>query len=178
MESEREVTMRGFTIVELLIVIVVIAILAAITVVAYNGIQERSRNTQTIQAATEYAKALQAYKAINGAYPAPGGWTCIAGASTKCGNMTDTTSACFTVAQYSGSSPLDTQIKTVIQNLPQPSTQQIPCATGHLYGGVMYGWSWVLWYLSGTQSCTNLGGLVNITTNYSGNVTQCYGTLP
>ena len=30
---------HGFTIVELLIVIVVIAILAAITVVAYNGIQ-------------------------------------------------------------------------------------------------------------------------------------------
>lgn len=33
----------GFTIVELLIVIVVIAILAAITVVAFNGIQERSK---------------------------------------------------------------------------------------------------------------------------------------
>jgi prepilin-type N-terminal cleavage/methylation domain-containing protein len=33
----------GFTIVELLIVIVTIGILAAITVVAYNGIQERAR---------------------------------------------------------------------------------------------------------------------------------------
>lgn len=36
-------TQHGFTIVELLIVIVVIGILAAITVVAYNGIQEKSR---------------------------------------------------------------------------------------------------------------------------------------
>lgn len=34
---------RGFTIVELLIVIVVIGILAAITIVAFNGIQERAR---------------------------------------------------------------------------------------------------------------------------------------
>ena len=34
---------RGFTIVKLLIVIVVIGILAAITIVAYNGIQERGK---------------------------------------------------------------------------------------------------------------------------------------
>ncbi len=36
---------RGFTIVELLIVVVVIAILAAITIVAYNGIQNRAYET-------------------------------------------------------------------------------------------------------------------------------------
>ena len=36
---------RGFTIVELLIVIVVIAILAAITIVSYNGIQSRASDT-------------------------------------------------------------------------------------------------------------------------------------
>lgn len=34
---------KGFTIVELLIVIVIIGILAAITIVAYNGIQDRAR---------------------------------------------------------------------------------------------------------------------------------------
>lgn len=38
----------GFTIVELLIVIVVIGILAAITIVAYNGIQERARMAAAI----------------------------------------------------------------------------------------------------------------------------------
>lgn len=36
----------GFTIVELLIVIVVIGILAAITIVAYDGVQQRARDTQ------------------------------------------------------------------------------------------------------------------------------------
>ena len=38
-------TQTGFTIVELLIVIVVIAILAAITIVTYNGIQDRSKDS-------------------------------------------------------------------------------------------------------------------------------------
>ncbi|MDN5835695.1 MAG: prepilin-type N-terminal cleavage/methylation domain-containing protein, partial [bacterium] len=33
---------KGFTLVELLIVIVVIAILAAITLVAYNGVQNKA----------------------------------------------------------------------------------------------------------------------------------------
>lgn len=37
----------GFTIVELLIVVVVIAILAAITIVAYNGISQRAKTTAT-----------------------------------------------------------------------------------------------------------------------------------
>ena len=41
---------KGFTVVELLIVIVVQAILAASTIVADNGIQTRVENTKSIQA--------------------------------------------------------------------------------------------------------------------------------
>lgn len=62
-------TKKGFTIVELLIVIVVIAILAAISIVAYNGIQARAENTKTISAVSAWAKALQMYKIDNGSYP-------------------------------------------------------------------------------------------------------------
>lgn len=60
----------GFTIVELLIVIVVIGILAAITVVAYNGIQQRARDAKmasTLQSATK--KAQVEYN-LTGTYPA------------------------------------------------------------------------------------------------------------
>jgi len=49
---------RGFTIVELLIVIVVIAILAAITVVAYNGIQERAKVSQANSELNMFIKAI------------------------------------------------------------------------------------------------------------------------
>ena len=69
MNKREHLYMRGFTIVELLIVIVVIAILAAITIVAYNGIQQRSRNTQRIAAAKEWQKIITSYTSVNGAYP-------------------------------------------------------------------------------------------------------------
>lgn len=51
----------GFTIVELLIVIVVIAILATISIVAYNGIQVRARNTARLTAAQNIYKQLEMY---------------------------------------------------------------------------------------------------------------------
>ena len=59
----------AFTIVELLIVIVVIAILATISVVTYTGIQQRAVNTKTEQAVAEWVKILSTYKAMKGQYP-------------------------------------------------------------------------------------------------------------
>ena len=60
----------GFTIVELLIVVVVIAILAAITIVAYNGIQTRARDSSRETAVRSIRTALEMYQAENdGLYP-------------------------------------------------------------------------------------------------------------
>lgn len=56
---------RGFTIVELLIVIVVIAILAAISIVAYNGIQNRANDTTIINDLANIKKKIELYKIDN-----------------------------------------------------------------------------------------------------------------
>ena len=57
---------EGFTIVELLIVIVVIAILAAISIVAYNGIQARATFTKQVAEVDRIGKAIQLWTAENG----------------------------------------------------------------------------------------------------------------
>lgn len=58
----------GFTIVELLIVIVVIAILAAITVVLYNGIQKRAVQSAVRSGITQTVKQLELDKVDRGSY--------------------------------------------------------------------------------------------------------------
>ncbi len=64
-------TRQGFTIVELLIVIVIIAILAAITIVAYNGIQNRAKQTSAQSLVTQANKKVLAYAVQNSdTYPA------------------------------------------------------------------------------------------------------------
>lgn len=63
---------QGFTIVELLIVIVVITILAGIVVVAYNGIVDRARTVVIESDLTSAAKQLEQYRfttSLNEAYP-------------------------------------------------------------------------------------------------------------
>lgn len=62
----------GFTIVELLIVIVIIAILAAITIVAFNGVQQRARESSVKSALSQAKRKLEIYKVDNSGYPLTG----------------------------------------------------------------------------------------------------------
>jgi prepilin-type N-terminal cleavage/methylation domain-containing protein len=61
---------RGFTIVELLIVIVVIGILATITIVAFNGVQNRAQAIASQSALSQASKKLAAYLVDSMTYPA------------------------------------------------------------------------------------------------------------
>lgn len=98
----------GFTIVELLIVIVVIAILAAITIVAYNGIQQRS---QTAKIDADLASLVKAIKGARvnadkplreitfaGSTPSNTATTCMAKpANTDLAALSKTADTCWTV---------------------------------------------------------------------------------
>jgi len=65
----RRQNQHAFTIVELLIVIVVIGILAAITIVAFNGVQSRARDASLSSSVVSLEKGLKLYNAENGTFP-------------------------------------------------------------------------------------------------------------
>jgi len=74
---------RGFTIVELLVVIVVIGILAAITIVSYTGITQRANTTRSQSNATSVQSVAEEYAADNSYYPATTGAFTTGSTTTK-----------------------------------------------------------------------------------------------
>lgn len=67
--SRTNFSSKGFTIVELLIVVVVIAILATITVVAYNGISQQAKTSVVSLAVNTWEKAIAMERATTDALP-------------------------------------------------------------------------------------------------------------
>lgn len=66
---------RGFTIVEIMIVVVIIAVLASVTLVVYNNVQNQSADTKRQNDIILLRNALKKYHDENGEYPKPDGCT-------------------------------------------------------------------------------------------------------
>ncbi len=60
---------RGFTIVELLIVVVVVAILATITIVAYGGIQQRANDASVQSDLRNLGQRVEQFRVVNDRTP-------------------------------------------------------------------------------------------------------------
>lgn len=123
---------RGFTIVELLIVIIVIAILAAITLVAFNGITQRARVSAATSAVEQAAKKVAVYAVTNADdYPA----------SLADAGVTDNNSTTFQYSVNNGVSPKTYCITASVSEVSyfMSNTQQSPQSSGcpgHGQGGV------------------------------------------
>lgn len=66
-------SVRGFTLVELLVVISIIAILSVIGMVVFSGVQKNARDARRRGDIEAIAKALEIYHLTTGSYPV-GGW--------------------------------------------------------------------------------------------------------
>jgi len=176
----------GFTIVELLIVVVVIAILAAISIVAYNGIQTRAENAKTVAAVSTWVKALQLYKADTGSYPST--HSCLGDTATYTDSHSGRCWGLSTDGSWYVNPTFLSQMSSYINSYPSPSSKDINANTGgNQFRGAMYyrqavGNELIYVELVGatsTADCPSIGGL----TIYSAGTVRpggvsCYYRLP
>jgi prepilin-type N-terminal cleavage/methylation domain-containing protein len=167
---------RGFTIVELLIVIVVIGILATIAIVAYNGIQTRAKNAKTVSAATAWTKALKLYNAQWDSWPTM--YSCLGDTTTYVGSG----GQCWDSVAWTVKPTFLSTMSPFISNYPEPDTTDVGAGTantprrGLLYNtdGATY-WRMYVFQL-GTDACPNIG-LTLFSNNIFGSGHYCIYSL-
>ena len=119
----------GFTIIELLIVVVVIAILATIAILTYNNIRQRANASSAQTLANQATKKVQLYHTTQGEYPA----------NLSLAGITDTTNLQYTVNNTTNPQTYCLTATTGTTSYFTSSAQLTPqpggCA-GHGVGGV------------------------------------------
>ncbi|OGL32334.1 hypothetical protein A3F64_03230 [Candidatus Saccharibacteria bacterium RIFCSPHIGHO2_12_FULL_42_8] len=142
----------GFTIVELLIVIVIIGVLSTLVIVTYNGIQQRARDSKRLSDVRTVARIIQSYYEINGSYPSTGGLG--AGFALADANCTD--SGTHTSQWVPGVVP------SLINSLPQssgPRSATYPRCYKYVSDGTYYVVSAWMAVETGPQSTTSYRNL-------------------
>jgi prepilin-type N-terminal cleavage/methylation domain-containing protein len=128
----------GFTIVELLIVIVVIGILAAITIVSYNGVTARANTASAQSAAQVVANKAELYNSDVSHYPYAG--SDLSADPTKSYYLSSS-SVAFTLSTTQPTSP--NTVKLIkCGTTPNAAQSDITLGTGNLTGLRVYYWSY------------------------------------
>ena len=150
-------TPKGFTIVELLIVIVVIAILATITVVAYNGINDRAYTAKMVSVAKAYSDALRMYQVDHGTFPAvadfladtpaaTGAPACLGKPEQYPATSIFPAGTCYVrrngggtvISSRSGGGDIINDLSPYMASLPDPLLKQVSTGSNQYYRGVTY----------------------------------------
>lgn len=114
---------NGFTIVELLVAIVAIAILASIVIVSYGGIQARASNVARWTQVQQWRKIFKIYQAHYGSFPnVPNGSYCLGSGFPSGGYCREYWAGAVGPKTYKESDPnnvlLINELKKVATNLP------------------------------------------------------------
>lgn len=129
----------GFTTVELLIFIVVVGILAAITIVAYNGIQNRAQDARLRSVASQIEKAIMSWS-VDADAPLKAGWGSTAPISN--GSCTDGSGGWVESTNYACSLSDILQSKNyipanLIKNAPR-NVEYLPGASSGTFSFMFY----------------------------------------
>ena len=186
MRKKQAISQRsGFTIVELLIVIVVIGILAAITIVSFNGVTARAENMKTISGVTAYAKAFSMYAIENGSYPSAPAYPCLGSpVSGSCARVVTVAGQCDFSGQAGVDTTFDALLAKYLPSKPAISEQKMNCG-GSIYTGAYVNanstntkqLSFVV-YLNNVTCPATAGTATLNSTDVSSNVRICAYNMP
>lgn len=152
----------GFTIVELLIVIVIIGILASITTLAFNGVRERAYATRAQSVVDSYLKVLQMYKVDHGEYPSypgsdsPGTWACLGTTTHYPATSEFPAGVCelWTGPDVVVTPELNSALSPYLSHITDGSLPRVNYGDGVARGAQYYGWGKTIdYYVNKDQSC-------------------------
>lgn len=164
---------RGFTIVELLIVIVIIGILAAITIVAYNGIQNRAKSNQVVSGMAHYVKALAAYTTDKSVYPIQTGYIACFGGVNDCNGTANATQTALLASELAGYTNGASNTLLRSNNSLMNSITNYVMPDGSSFTGM-----YIYFFQYGTTTCPSLGGVRFMHSTASGADVVCRYALP
>lgn len=169
---------HGFTLVELIIVIVVISILATIAIMSYNGVKDRATAAKAASTLGSYVDILQIYYLNNGAYPVTSGNICLGETSNYPADGTFAAGECVTGGAATVNTTVNNQLKTVsgstlpdgsLPKTTSPGSPQRGITYQSMSGGQTAS---IIYFLSGSKQSCGRG-----TSMYSNGVTTCYINL-
>lgn len=138
----------GFTIIEIAVVVIIIAILVTLSAVVYRGIRERAEASAIITHVKQYANILELYIVQNGRAPRAS-WRCLGDATTLPAGNGYEENFCFNPASNhngaNGSIPapadpaLMEELRGIENGLPTSTFPEVKgCVAGRTVRGVIY----------------------------------------
>ena len=140
-------TQKGFTLIELMIVVAIIGILAAVALPAYQDYTKRAKMSEVVLAASACRTSITEIYQSGGASNAPGanGWGCEAGAGTSNASVTSKYVAAVTTSPDGGITVTaqgfnDGQIDGKHVTLIPMANATTPAVFATNAGSALYGW--------------------------------------
>ncbi len=137
----------GFTIVELLIVVVVIAILATITIVSYNGITQNAERSRIASIINTYEKAIKLYIAKDSTLQELSG--CLGVASDYPATSVFTQGACVMSGSTASDMYTEATNSSIFSTLSTQPSASLPAVTVDYGGGMIYHYRGIWFHTNG-----------------------------